>query len=176
MKKLTLLSLVLMISLSYGQTKKKSNSKKIATPTTPLEERITIVKADSNRDADIVLEPDNGPTMMIEDDTIIYNPAGIEVKPEFPGGNEKLFSFISRNFKYTDEMIENELKGRIMVSFIVERDGSLTDIKVVRGLGFGAEKEALRVLKLMPKWNCGEQNGRKVRCSYLIPITIYATK
>ena len=73
-------------------------------------------------------------------------------------------------------MKEAELKGRIFISFIVEQDGSITNIKIIRGLGFGTDVEALRIIKRMPKWNPGEQNGKKVRCSYTVPITIYATK
>ncbi len=170
---------LLAIAISFGQTKKsKSTSKKdpkaVEIKEIPYEERINYIKGDPYGDETIAVE--SSPAIQEENLNTVYNFAGIEVKPEFPGGQDKFFSYISKNFQYTDEMKEAELKGRIFVSFIIERDGSLTDIKVIRGLGFEADSEALRILKRMPKWNPGEQNGKKVRCSYTVPITIYATK
>jgi protein TonB len=176
MNKFALLSLLLTISFSYSQTQKKKNKSKkdVATiKVISLEERSNDIKADP----DAVISPTGyEPKMLQEDENIIYNPAGIEIQPDFPGGNQKLFAFISKNFRYTDEMIENEIKGRVIASFIVEKDGSISTIKIIRGIGFGTEKEVERVLKLMPKWAPGEQNGKKVRCTYNVPIMIYATK
>lgn len=181
MKKLALLSSLLMIGFSYGQIqKKKKNSKKIAltTNTIPLKSRIGCKIVALNSDSYAVISPTRDPiTSVVEDpENTIYSVEAIEVLPDYPGGNIQLFNFISKNFQYTNEMIENEIKGKILVSFVVEKDGSISNLKTVRGLGFGAEDEALRVLKLMPKWAPGEQNGKKVRCSYVIPIMIYATK
>ncbi len=176
MKKLALLSLFLLMSFSYGQTQKKKNKYKKDVATTKvisLEERSNDIKADP----DAVISPTGyEPKTLQEDENIIYNPTGIEVQPDFPGGNKNLFAFISKNFQYSNEMKENELKGRIIASFIVEKDGSISNIKVVRSIGYGTENEVIRVLKLMPKWAPGEQNGKKVRCSYNVPIMIYATK
>jgi len=180
MKKLALLTLLLTMGLSYGQIKKKKTISKKVVPTVSTQgEKVTVIDRSTNSKSEIVAYPSgDAPNIQQEqeDENIIYNAAGIEVKPEFSGGNEKLFSFISKNFQYNDVMIENELKGRTIASFVVEKDGSISDIKVVRGMGFGTENEIIRVLKLMPKWNPGEQNGKKVRCSYMIPIAIYATK
>jgi protein TonB len=179
MKKITVLALLFTIGISYSQTKKKENKSKKVVPTETIqEEKISIVEINPNSDGETVGNPyGNAPVFdEKEDDNTIYNSAGIEVQPEFPGGNKVLFTFISKNFKYTDEMKENELKGRVVASFVVEKDGSITDIKVVRGIGYETDYEVLRVLKSMPKWIPGEQNGRKVRCSYVIPIMIYATK
>mgnify|MGYP003411423114 CR=1 FL=1 len=68
------------------------------------------------------------------------------------------------------------LKGKVFVSFVVEKDGSLTDIKVIRDIGYGTGKEAIRVLKQCPKWNPGEQNGKKVRVLYSLPINIQSAE
>lgn len=178
MTKITLVALLFTIGISYSQTKKKENKSKKVVPTETIqEEKITITEINSNSDTETITTlSEDAPIFEQEDDNTIYNSAGIEVQPEFPGGNKILFTFISKNFKYTDEMKENEVKGRVVASFVVEKDGSLSDIKVIRSIGYGTEDEVLRILKSMPKWIPGEQNGKKVRCSYLIPIMIYATK
>ena len=110
-------------------------------------------------DAPLTLEDaGTGPSQVVEEDNNIYNTAGIEVKPDFPGGLEKFYKFIGKNFQVPEE---EGLKGKIFVTFVVEKDGSLTDIKVLRDIGYGTGKEAIRVLKSCPKWNPGEQNGKK---------------
>jgi protein TonB len=123
-------------------------------------------------DADLRLEPPgDGPKQaeVVEDSNELFNSAGVEVKPEFPGGIAKFYNFIKNNYQAPDEP---GLKGQVFVSFVVEKDGSLTDIKVLRDIGFGTGKEAMRVLNKCPKWTPAEQNGKKVRCSYQIPIKI----
>lgn len=126
------------------------------------------IKGDPNAPATI--EPvGNGPTDVVEEDNSIHNMAGIEVKPDFPGGLQKFYDYVSRNYRIPDE---EGLNGKVFVTFVVEKDGSLTDIKVIRDIGFGTGKEAMRVLKSSPRWNPGEQNGKKVRVQYSLPITI----
>lgn len=122
-------------------------------------------------DAPITLEdPGKGEkNAVVEEDNNIYNSAGIEVKPEFPGGMAKFLSFIKNNYNPPEE---EGLKGRVIVSFVVEKDGSLTDIKVLKDIGYGTGAEAIRVLKKCPRWTPAEQNGKKVRCSYQLPIAI----
>jgi hypothetical protein len=107
------------------------------------------------------------------DDNNIYNTAGIEVKPDFPGGLEKFYKFISKNFQVPEE---EGLKGKVFVTFVVEKDGLLSDIKVLRDIGYGTGKEAVRVLKSSPRWEPGEQNGKKVRCIYSLPISIQSSE
>ena len=120
-------------------------------------------------DAELTVEPvGNGPADVVDDNNI-YNTAGIEVKPDFPGGMEKFYRYVGNNYRTPEE---EGLKGKVYVTFVVEKDGSLTDIKVVRDIGFGTGKEAIRVLQKCPKWNPGEQNGKKVRVLYSLPITI----
>lgn len=95
----------------------------------------------------------------------------VEKEPEFPGGLEKFFKFLTNNLHYPDQAKENNVAGRVMVSFVVERDGTLTDVKVSRGLGSGCDEEAVRVLRASPKWKPGMQNGRPVRVAYTMPIS-----
>jgi protein TonB len=106
-----------------------------------------------------------------ESDDQVYTTAGIEVKPDFPGGMDKFYSFVGKNYRTPEE---EGLKGKVYVSFVVEKDGSLTDIKVLRDIGYGTGKEAIRVLQKSPKWNPGIQNGKPVRVQYSLPIAIQA--
>ena len=125
-------------------------------------------------DAELTVEPvGNGPKDVIAEDNNIYNTAGIEVKPDFPGGIDKFYKFVGKNYQVPEE---EGLKGKVFVSFVVEKDGSLTDIKVIRDIGYGTGKEAIRVLKSCPKWNPGEQNGKKVRVLYSLPINIQSAE
>lgn len=104
----------------------------------------------------------------VQDENTIYNVAGVHVKPEFPGGNNELYSFINSNF-HTDK---NDLNGKIYAMFVVEKDGTLSNIKIIRDLGNGTNEEALRVLKLLPKWIPGKLNGVAVRTLYTMPLTV----
>lgn len=123
-------------------------------------------------DAELTVEP-VGTGDVVEEDNNIYNTAGIEVKPDFPGGIEKFYKFVGKNYQVPEE---EGLKGKVFVSFVVEKDGSLTDIKVIRDIGYGTGKEAIRVLRSCPKWNPGEQNGKKVRVLYSLPINIQSAE
>jgi protein TonB len=125
-------------------------------------------------DAELTVEPvGNGPAEVIEEDTSVHSLAGIEQKPEFPGGIEKFYAFVGKNYSPPEE---EGLKGKVYVTFVVEKDGSLTDIKVIRDIGYGTGKEAIRVLNKCPKWLPGEQNGKKVRVLYSLPITIQSAE
>lgn len=104
------------------------------------------------------------------EDTQVYNTAGIEVKPDFPGGMTKFYAFVGNNFRTPEE--DGIKSGKVYVNFVVEKDGSLTDIKVLRDIGFGTGAEAIRVLKKSPKWSPGVQNGKPVRVLYSLPISV----
>ena len=91
-------------------------------------------------------------------------------EPAYPGGYEELFKFILANIKYPPEAMKKNLQGKVLVSFNVTTDGSITDIEVKQGLGSGCDEEALRVIKLMPKWNPGEKDGKPVKCGMILPI------
>ncbi|WP_264553719.1 energy transducer TonB [Flavobacterium sp. N2038] len=105
---------------------------------------------------------------VIEEENQVYNTAGIEVRPEFPGGQEALEHFLKDNYKKP----QNDLKGKVYATFIIEKDGSLSDIKILRDIGFGTGAEAIRVLKNSPKWTPGKQNNKVVRVLYSMPIVI----
>nr|MBC7613588.1 TonB family protein [Pseudopedobacter sp.] len=99
----------------------------------------------------------------------------VEQLPTFPGGLKEFQKFLSENLKYPAKARENNIQGRVFLHFTVEKDGSLSDIKVVRGIGSGCDEEAVRVLAISPKWNPGKQNGKVVRVSYTIPIFFQMT-
>ncbi|HEY1007628.1 MAG TPA: M56 family metallopeptidase, partial [Sphingobacteriaceae bacterium] len=100
----------------------------------------------------------------------LYGFASVEQLPKFPGGDEQFGKYLAGNLRYPAEAKEKHIAGRVFVSFIVEKDGALTDIKVLRGLGYGTDEEAVRVLKASPKWTPGMKEGKKVRVQFTIPI------
>ena len=91
--------------------------------------------------------------------------------PQFPGGQQALFEYLSKNIKYPVIAEENGVQGRVIVTFVVERDGSITDVKVVKSVDPSLDKEAQRVVKAMPHWIPGKQNGSAVRVKYTVPVT-----
>jgi len=95
----------------------------------------------------------------------------IEISPEFLGGEEACMKFLEENVIYPQEAKENGIEGQVVIGFIVDIDGSLTDLKILRGKSPILDEEALRVVKLMPKWKAGEQKGKVVRVQYQMPIT-----
>lgn len=94
----------------------------------------------------------------------------VDQMPEFPSGDKGLYQFIADNIKYPAEAKEEGIKGRVFVNFIVEPDGSVSDIRVLRGIGGGCDEEAVRVVKSMPRFKPGMQDGETVRVSYTIPV------
>ncbi|MBU2649876.1 MAG: energy transducer TonB [Bacteroidetes bacterium] len=94
----------------------------------------------------------------------------VESMPEFPGGIEKLYAYLGANIKYPQMARESGIQGTVYVTFVVERDGSVSDIKVLRGIGGGCDEEAIRVIQSMPKWNPGKQRGKPVRVQYNLPV------
>ncbi len=95
----------------------------------------------------------------------------VEQMPSFPGGPAALMSYLSQNTKYPVVAQENNVQGRVVVSFVVERDGSITDVRVVRSVDPSLDKEATRVVKSMPHWIPGKQNGSTVRVKYNVPVS-----
>ena len=94
----------------------------------------------------------------------------VEEMPSFPGGNAALMSYLNSNTKYPVVAQENGVQGRVIVSFVVERDGSISDVKVARSVDPSLDREAQRVVKSMPKWKPGKQNGSAVRVKYTVPV------
>ena len=94
----------------------------------------------------------------------------VEQDPEFPGGIEALYKFIQSNLKYPQLAKENNIEGRVFVQFVVEKDGSVSNVKAARDIGGGCGNEAVRVVKSMPKWAPGKQRGKAVRAAYTLPV------
>ncbi len=95
----------------------------------------------------------------------------VESMPEFPGGQQALFKYLSENVKYPVIAQENGIQGRVICQFVVNKDGSIVDVEVVRSGGDPSlDKEAIRVIKSMPKWKPGKQRGKAVRVKYTVPV------
>ena len=94
----------------------------------------------------------------------------VEQNPEFPGGQSAMYKFLGENIKYPAAAQRANVSGRVFVKFVVEKDGSIGNVEVMKGIGFGCDEEAIRVIKSMPKWNPGRQNGKNVRVFYNMPV------
>ena len=94
----------------------------------------------------------------------------VEEMPAYPGGDAKLYEYLGKNIKYPQIARESGIQGRVFVNFVVEPDGSVSNVKVMRGIGGGCDEEAVRVIKTMPKWKPGKQRGKAVRVTYTIPV------
>lgn len=95
----------------------------------------------------------------------------VEQMPQPPGGPSALMKFIEAHIQYPQAAIDSAIQGRVVVRFVVNEDGTTSDFEIAKGLGGGCSQEALRVLKLMPKWKPGMQNGRSVKVWYTIPVS-----
>jgi len=94
----------------------------------------------------------------------------VESMPEYPGGEAALYAYLAENIKYPQMAKESGIQGRVFVTFVVERDGRVTDVRVLRGIGGGCDEEAIRVVQGMPKWTPGKQRGKSVRVQYNLPV------
>ena len=108
------------------------------------------------------------PKPVVEDNKIFEV---VEQMPSFPGGMGALMSWLSQNIKYPVIAAENGVSGRVIVQFVVEKDGSITDVKIAKSVDPSLDKEAARVVSSMPKWSAGRQNGSPVRVKYTVPVT-----
>lgn len=104
-----------------------------------------------------------------EEETKVFDV--VEQMPQFPGGPQALFEYLTKNIKYPVVAEENGIQGRVIVTFVVERDGSITDVKVAKSVDPSLDKEAQRVVRSMPNWIPGKQNGSAVRVKYTVPVT-----
>jgi TonB family protein len=121
------------------------------------------------------LPPENVIKQQLLADSLGYDPnkvfSAVEREPSFVGGMEKFYKFLEGIIRYPDVAKRYNVQGKVFITFVVEKDGSLTDIRVVRGVGSGCDEEAVRVMARSPKWNPGMQNGRPVRVQYIMPIS-----
>ena len=99
----------------------------------------------------------------------------VEEMPEFPGGMPALIEFLQTNIKYPEDAIKQDVGGRVMVMFVVETDGSISNVRVARKVFPSLDKEAVRVVKAMPKWKPGKEKGRPVRVNFTLPV-VFSTK
>lgn len=115
-----------------------------------------------------VVEPPQPIAEIMQDEILMY----AEVMPEFPGGMDKLRTYLAESIKYPQLELENEIEGKVYLRFVVDEEGKLSDFKVMKGVsgGPGLDKEALRVAKAMPNWTPGKQNGKFVKVYMTIPV------
>lgn len=106
-------------------------------------------------------------------DEKIYSFVSMENPPKFPGGMAAFYKFLGANIKYPEQAKKANIAGKVYVSFVIEKDGTVSNVKTERGIGYGADEEAVRVLKLSPDWIAGTQNGKQVRVKYNIPIQFH---
>lgn len=99
----------------------------------------------------------------------------VEEQPTYPGGEEARLKFLRKNLKYPQLARESGIQGSVYLQFVVEPDGSISNIRIVRGIGGGCDEEAIRVVKLMPKWKAGKQRGKAVRVNFTMPIKFVLT-
>jgi protein TonB len=108
--------------------------------------------------------------MIVGEDTTSAPYAVVEQMPEFPGGEAAMQRYLKSSIKYPNIAMENGIQGKVYVGFVVERNGSISNVRIARGVDASLDKEAMRVIKLMPKWIPGKQNGEPVRVSFTAPI------
>ena len=135
-----------------------------------------IETAQGTGDIDIIAAPEasapTGKEKALEVETKAEAPfVTVEQQPEYLGGLDALRAFLGKNLNYPRAAASSGVSGRVYVSFVVNTDGSLTDIQVLKGIGFGCDEEAVRVMQKMPHWRPGKQSGRAVRVKYNLPIS-----
>jgi protein TonB len=126
------------------------------------------VEADENTEVQEYIAPVKVDEEESAEETQIF--MVVESMPEFPGGESSLYKYLAENIKYPQMAKESGIQGRVFVTFVVERDGKVTDVRVLRGIGGGCDEEAIRVVKGMPKWTPGKQRGKSVRVQYNLPV------
>ena len=121
---------------------------------------------------DEIIIPDEGTGNQVVEAVVEAPLTIVEQMPTFPGGEAEMMKYIQKNVSYPQMEKEGQIQGTCYVTFVVEKDGSITDVKVLRGVsgGPGCDKEAMRVVKSMPSWKAGKQNGREVRVQFNLPI------
>ena len=100
----------------------------------------------------------------------VYDMLSIAQYPEYPGGEEALMRFLQQNIKYPDMARKQDVQGRVVIRFIVDANGNINEVKLFRGIGFGCDEEAVRVVKMMPAWKPGRNDGKPVSVYFDLPI------
>jgi len=156
---------------------------KVKPPPPPPPKQVTQIKIVED---DVEVEDDLDIDVEADDETVVeeYIPPSdddeevdeaeiftvVESMPSFPGGMGELMKFLSQNINYPTLAKESGIQGRVFINFVVEPNGKISNVKVLRGIGGGCDEEAVRVVKSMPKWSPGKQRGKPVRVSYNLPV------
>ena len=132
--------------------------------------------ADGTGDVEVIAPPEATTPTVIEKAIEIESQTEasflvVEQQPEYPGGMGAMRDFLSKSLNYPRSAASAGVSGKVFVSFVVNSDGSLTDVQVLKGIGFGCDEEAVRVMQKMPRWKPGKQSGRAVRVKYNLPIS-----
>lgn len=136
-----------------------------------LQNEFTVESFENTSNTDVIIqkvEINEEPEAEEKEDVIF---TVVEESATYPGGMDKMYEYIGKNLKYPQQARETGTQGRVYVSFVVEKDGSLTDIKVVRDIGSGCGEEAVKVVKSMPKWKPAKQRGKIVRMQFTLPVS-----
>lgn len=126
------------------------------------------INTEDDKDKAVVISAPVSAPITEEEDQVIFQV--VEKMPSFPGGDAALFKFLGDNVKYPVIAQENGVQGRVICQFVVNRDGSIVDVEVVRSVDPSLDKEAIRVIKSMPNWSPGQQRGKPVRVKYTLPV------
>lgn len=139
-----------------------------------VEDDVEIEDDEIEIDADVDMDTEVEEYIPVEMDEDIIEEAEIfsvvESMPSFPGGEAQLYRYLGKSIHYPTMAQESGVQGRVYVTFVVEVDGSITDIKILRGIGGGCDEEAMRVVRAMPRWNPGKQRGQSVRVQFNLPV------
>ena len=119
-------------------------------------------------------ELEQAPSLITKNDTLLTDSGDVfvfvENQPEFPGGDEARIKYLQENIQYPEEAYKAGVQGTVFVTFVIEKDGRITNVKVLRGVGGGLDEESVRVIRNMPRWKPGTQRGKAVRVQYNMPI------
>lgn len=151
MKKVVFPILVTVMTLTYSvsdaQTVKTNTKSTSKTPVTTTTNSVPVIQPEE-----------------------VYNYAKVEVRPSYPGGLEAFYKNIQGSIVYPKQAVESNLSGTVVVKFIIEKDGTITNAKIITSIGGGCDEEALKVIQKSPKWNPGSIKGKPVRVQHMLPI------
>lgn len=134
-----------------------------------IENELGIIDAgdDANKQQeDVVISDVGGEEEVVEEEIFVF----VEKYPEYPGGEAALYEYLNKNIQYPEMARDNGITGTVVIKFVVEKDGSITKASILREIGGGCGKEALRVVNAMPKWKPGQQSGKAVRTEFTLPV------
>jgi len=171
MKKLLFSSLIAMLMLASCQ----NEAKKDGADSTGIDSNATPPPVPPPAPVSDSTAIDSNSTAQETGDTEVFNFQSMTNPPKYPGGMESFYKQIASNLSYPKEAAEKKVEGSVFISFIVEKDGTLSDVKVTRKLGYGLDEEAIKAVKTSKKWNPGTNDGKPVRVKFDIPVKFSLT-